>query len=542
MRLKLAAALLALPLAAAPAAAQPQDRPDLIVAIAVDQFSANLFNEYRRHFTGGLKRLAEGAVFPQGYQSHAATETCPGHSTILTGSRPARTGIIANNWFDLDAAREDKSVYCAEDESVAGSSSEDYTVSPAHLRVPTLGDRMKRADPRSRSVVVAGKDRAAIMLGGHHPDQRWYRGRESFVSDSGMAPTPAVEAANRSVAEALARPRPPLPLPPVCEARARAVAIEGGGRPVGDHRFQRGANEGRAFIASPEYDGAVLALAAALREEMALGQGPAPDLLAIGLSATDYVGHTYGTGGSEMCLQLMELDRSLGDFFAYLDRTGVDYAVVLTADHGGLDIPERARQQGIEGAVRADPALSVDAVGAAVAERLGIEGKTLWGEYVSGDMYVDLSFPPATRERIRAEAVAAYRAHPQVAAVFTREEIAATPRPTGDPQAWILIERARSSYDPERSGDFLVLLKPGVTPIYDTRYYTATHGSPWNYDRQVPILFWRAGLTAFEQPLGVETADILPTLAGLIGLPVPADEIDGRCLDLLSGPETSCPR
>jgi len=47
------------------------------VAIAVDQFSADVFAEYRQHFTGGLARLANGVVFPSGYQSHAATETCP---------------------------------------------------------------------------------------------------------------------------------------------------------------------------------------------------------------------------------------------------------------------------------------------------------------------------------------------------------------------------------------------------------------------------------------------------------------------------------
>ncbi|MFM9829613.1 MAG: alkaline phosphatase family protein, partial [Sphingomonas sp.] len=93
-------------------------KPKLIVTISVDQFSADLFAEYRTHWKGGFARLLTGAVFPSGYQSHAATETCPGHSTILTGMRPEHTGIIANNWTDLATARADKTVYCAEDESV----------------------------------------------------------------------------------------------------------------------------------------------------------------------------------------------------------------------------------------------------------------------------------------------------------------------------------------------------------------------------------------------------------------------------------------
>src|SRR5437660_12493018 len=87
---------------ASPVAAQAPAPPKLLVVISVDQFSANLFDEYRPQFSAGFARLATGTVFRNGYQSHAATETCPGHSTILTGDHPSKTGIIANDWTDLD--------------------------------------------------------------------------------------------------------------------------------------------------------------------------------------------------------------------------------------------------------------------------------------------------------------------------------------------------------------------------------------------------------------------------------------------------------
>ena len=130
-----------------PAAAQAPNPPRLLVVIAVDQFSADLYDEYRPDFTGGLARLSSGTVFHNGYQSHAATETCPGHSTILTGDHPARTGIIGNTWFDQSIGRPDKTVYCAEDETVPGTSSFSYKVSPKHLLVPTLGELMKKTWP-----------------------------------------------------------------------------------------------------------------------------------------------------------------------------------------------------------------------------------------------------------------------------------------------------------------------------------------------------------------------------------------------------------
>ena len=159
-------AAIAILLTPIPAMAQQREakKPDLIVAISVDQFSADLFQEYRQHFTGGFKRLTDGVVFPSGYQSHAATETCPGHSTILTGDHPSRTGIIANHWIDLHAAREDKNVYCAEDESVPGSNSDAYTVSDKHLKVPTLGEMMKAAAYKAPAAPPANRIRSQFRL------------------------------------------------------------------------------------------------------------------------------------------------------------------------------------------------------------------------------------------------------------------------------------------------------------------------------------------------------------------------------------------
>ncbi|MDB5672704.1 MAG: alkaline phosphatase family protein [Alphaproteobacteria bacterium] len=535
MKLPRIAALLALPLAAAASAAPPK----LIVAISVDQFSGDLFTQYRQYFTGGLKRLTQGAVFPMGYQSHNATETCPGHSTILTGDHPARTGIIANNWVDQSVSRADKSVYCSEDPSVPGSSSSNYTVSTHYLRVPALGDRMKRADPRSRSVAVAGKDRAAIMMGGFGPDQRWYWTGKAF--DGTGAPRPAaVATVNASVAESLARPRAAMDLPSVCAPHSRAIALPGG-KSVGTGRFARAAGETGKFRASPDFDAAILALAAQVRDEMHLGEGPATDLLAIGASATDYVGHTYGTQGSEMCIQLLALDRALGTLFDRLDSSGVDYVVMLTADHGGHDLPERIDQHGLSEAQRIDAALAPKAMGAAIAAKLGLKGPVLLGDSGFGDLYLDRSLKGKARQSALAAAVSAYRGHPQVAAVFTAAELKAAPRPSGPPDTWSLIDRAKASFDPERSGDFVVLLKPRVTPIADASAgYVATHGSPWDYDRRVPILFWRKGMTGFEQSLSVETVDIMPTLAALIGLKLAPGEVDGRCLDLDEGEGNTC--
>ena len=509
----------------------PANAPKLLIVISVDQLSSDLWDEYRPHFTGGLARLAGGTVFRNGYQSHAASETCPGHSTILTGAHPARTGIVANLWHDSNAPRTDKTIYCAEDERVAGSTSAKYTVSSEHLRVPTLGDLLKGRSPASRNVTVAGKDRSAVMMSGRSADQRWYWTGTAFATDLTAAPVPqSVTRTNAALAQALAAPREPLEPPPFCAGKAQVFPIPGGGKPVGNHNFARAAGDSSAWRASPESDGAVLALSAALIQEQGLGRDAAPDVLSIGLAGTDYVGHSYGTGGQEMCLQLLSLDRDLGDFLALLDRWQVEYAVALTADHGGLDIPERLRAKGVAGAAWVDPALRAEALGQQIAASTKLPGPVIAFGGPSGDIFLDPALSAAQRTAATSALLAAYRAHPQVHSVFTRQQIARVPVPARPADRWSVIERVRASFDPARSGDLYVVLKPHIQPIVDTSRYVATHGSPWDYDRRVPILFWRRAMAPAASETVVPTVDIMPTLAAMLGVAVPPGTIDGRCI------------
>ncbi len=520
-------------------------KPKLIVAISVDQFSTDLFNEYRPYYVGGLKRLSRGVVFPAGYQSHAATETCPGHSTILTGSRPARTGIIANDWMDPKLPRPgiggkpSYDVYCAEDPKVAPSGG-GYTVSANFLRVPTLGDRMKAADPRTRVVAVSGKDRAAVMMGGHNADLTLWWGGKAFVTYAGrdvMIPT-QLAAINAKANASIAKPVKPL-LPKVCQGHARDVVLSptfslGTLKPrkPGDERSWRG---------STDFDSKTLDVALAAKNALKLGKGEGTDILAVSFSATDYVGHGTGTAGAEICTQIVGLDATLGRLFKALDTSKTPYAVVLTADHGGHDMPERNDIQGLPAAERVDITISASVAGPIIAKQLGLTGSALIGRGTFGDFYVSPTVPADKRQAVIAAATDYYRTNRQVAAVFTRDQLIAAPVPKPPVDEWSLLERAKASFDPERSGDIVVLLKPNVTPIPTSGAgYVATHGSPWNYDRRVPILFWWKGISAFEQPNAIETVDILPTLASLIALPVPPADIDGRCVDLVAGTGTNC--
>ncbi|RYE04199.1 MAG: alkaline phosphatase family protein [Sphingomonadales bacterium] len=516
-----------------------QAPPKLIVAISIDQFSGDVFAEYRSRYRGGLRRLADAVVFPRGYQGHAMTETCPGHSTILTGAHPSRTGIIGNMWYDSTLQRKDKAVYCVEDPRLPGTDSKNFQVSAHTLKVPTLGAYMKQASPATRVVSVAGKDRAAILLGGPRADHTYWWGARGFDSYKGVKHVAQVDAVNAEIAKSVKAGAPAQAFPAECGAKGDAGKLLGG--IAGASGFAREPGDYVRFRGSPALDNVTLQLARSLVDKMQLGRQNQTDLLAIGLSATDVIGHRYGPGGVEMCAQQYNLDRALGAFFEHLDRSGIDYLVVLTADHGGHDLAERGAQNAQPLEQRAAADLMPSEVSKIVGRATGLTGELVWAELPGGNVYFSGALTGEARRVAIETARKHYASHPQVAAVFTRSELAGGPPPKGSVDEWSLLDRARMSYDPERSGELFVMLKPYVSAVVAPGVtMSTTHGSPWDMDRRVPILFWRKGLVPFEQSLPVETVDIAPTLAGVLGLSLPAGAMDGRCLDLIAGEGDSC--
>ncbi|MBL8270760.1 alkaline phosphatase family protein [Steroidobacter sp.] len=530
--------LLALPLHAA----EPP-RPKLVVAIAVDQFSADVFAEYRPLYQGGLKRLAGGAVFARGHQSHASTETCPGHSTILTGARPGRTGIIANDWQDpslprSDNGKENFTVYCVEKPGAAGSDASKKVISSDSLLVPTLGDRMKARDPTTRVVAVSGKDRSAVMLGGHNADLTLWWTNSGFTTYDGKEssiPKSIATTVNANLRKSYGQPTTPK-LPSACAAKSRSTKVTDD---ISVGTLQKLPANSRRWRATPAMDSFTVDAALAALKSFKLGRGDSIDLLAVSFSGTDYAGHYYGTEGAEMCTQQLALDQSIGRFLSGLDQTGIPYIVALTADHGGVDVTERNRERGVTTAERIDEQLFAANASATLQQQLGGLPKPvlLGGKEFANDIYLNAGIPADRRPGVIEAAARLYREHPQVQAVFTKNELIAAAPPSGLVDEWSLLERAKASFNPQRSGDLVVLLKPYISlypkPKNVDTDYTSSHGSPWGYDRRVPVLFWWKGIKGFEQPTAVETVDVAPTLAKLIGLDVPASEFDGRVLPVV---------
>jgi predicted AlkP superfamily pyrophosphatase or phosphodiesterase len=514
-----------------------------VVVISVDQCSAELMQTYASELTGGLARLCrEGVSFTEAYQDHGFTETGPGHSVILSGRFPTHTGIIQNAWLDRPAA---KFVYCVEDPAARPliGQSPSGAVSQAHFQGDALGDWLQRALPGSRVFAVAGKDRAAILMAGRRPTGvYWFSGAAGFNSSTAYEAQPPAWLIrfNQGLTERFATRSwlwtkdPGTPEGRHAQWTFGETLIRNGALP----RLIQGASMplGPAFATrfsrSPFLDEVTQEAAEALMSAEHLGQGPSTDLLAVSFSATDYIGHAYGNRGTEMRDQIHRLDRTLDTFLAAVKRQDPGAWVVLTADHGGMDVVEALAAEGFP-AHRVAAGPFVAALNEALRKRLALS-IDLWRPTPEPTMlYLDepaLRACGQPRARIIQESLAWVRSQPLVALALSAEELARVdPAIHGSPRDSSLPVLLRRSFLAERSGDLLVAFQPLTLFDGPPAGYPAGHGSPYGYDRRVPLIFWgpwKGGVQS--QP--VRVVDLAPTLAQ--ELDIQTGPVDGHSLSL----------
>jgi hypothetical protein len=324
-----------------------------VVTIVVDQLAAWIAEERFPLLPadGGFARLrSEGTWVTRMELAHASTGTAPGHAALYTGVPPGRSGIVAN---DVCGEKGEQIGFLRDPSASAILPSGERSgpsASLARLHVPVLADRLRAARPDAMIVSLSLKDRAALMGAGRTPDAAvwWDKGLDSFVTSTAVAGSfPAWARDLGSTAALAALRREPWTLLDESWVRAHALTPDdqpgegdlGGFGTVFPHDFARAERPANAFRASPAADAAILALALAALDARRPG---VPVLLALSLSANDYVGHAFGPDSWEAWDHLLRLDAALAAFFRALDaRFGPDgWSAVLSADHGVSSMPE----------------------------------------------------------------------------------------------------------------------------------------------------------------------------------------------------------
>jgi predicted AlkP superfamily pyrophosphatase or phosphodiesterase len=509
--------------------------PRLVLMIAVDQFRYDYLTRFAPLFEGGFKWLLKnGAVFSNANYRHASTETGPGHSVLLTGLHGSHSGVVANEWYD--SLLKDY-VNVVDDPTQQGVGQKGRAASPNNLIGYTVGDYLKKQSPESQVVTVSLKDRAAVLLGGHRADAAyWYDTKTGNFGTSSyyMNRLPewldkfnALRFADRYSGKSWERLKSDVSL---YEKYAGADAIEGEwdrkdivfphmlrGTPPSDEYYSE-------FRRVPFADEMTLQVALEAFKAYPLGTDEATDIFGISFSATDVIGHTYGPDSQEIMDQILRLDQYLKTLFDAIDkRVGLgNTIVILSADHGVMPLVEVLQAHGID-AKRVNPSLLEDSV-----------KNALTTQFTNADGLYEFSQPSfylkkeAIQNRglkikdVENAIVKVLRSSDLVEKVYTQEELIGESRPND-----LVFTLVQNSFFAPRSPDITVILKKYI--YMDTYVGGTGHGTVYDYDRHIPVIFAGPGIQAgnYDQACGPE--DIAPTLARLLKLTIPKEN-DSRVL------------
>ena len=527
----------------------------LVLQITVDQMRGDVPTRFGDRFgPGGFRYLTEtGTHFAHAHYVHANTETAVGHATLPTGAIPSRHGVIANDWIDQATGA---FVYCTEDDRhhIIGSKPKPHQgVSPRNLLSSTIGDELIVHNAgESRAFSVSAKDRGAILPGGHAGKAFWYsKSSGHFVTSTyyydkypdWVSQWNAKKLANTYKGKTwdLLQDRSTY-IAKNIDDRSYEVDFEALGRTF-PHSLGNGTSKLFYLVVgvTPMADELLLDFTKALIDNEKVGQGEAIDYLAVSFSSPDYVGHMFGPSSLEYEDSILRLDRLLAELFQYMDeKVGLDKTlIVLSADHGGPEVPEYMASFGMETGRfpldwfrRENP----------LKERL----KTKFGRddliAVHSRPYIYLNLNAIHEVALEVEKVERFVAAelmklPGISYALTRSDLLEG-RVAGAPFQHMI----RRSFHPTRSGNIHVVQdqywffhsteeaeKMGIGAM------AAIHGSPWTYDTFVPIMFAGPGIKKQAVYHLVGPHDIAPTLASYLGIKPPSGSIGMPLTEVLIG-------
>jgi hypothetical protein len=488
-------------------AAANATKPKLVLAIIIDQFRYDYLTRFRGDYKGAFDQLlTQGAVFSNAYYDHFPTVTAIGHCAVLTGSMPSVSGIIGNDWYDRDAGRQVTSVSDDSVKLLGGTGK--AGASPRRMAVSTVGDELKIANAgRSKVIGISLKDRAAILPAGHSANAAyWFDGKSGhFVSSTYYFPElPAwVRDFNQ-------------------KTPASFKGAEWMGRKLPDDE--------RAYsllAATPYANELVESFAERAIDEEKRGGGPTTDLLAVSFSGNDYVGHEFGPDSPEVKDISIRTDMVLAKLFRFIDaQMGMqNVLVVFTSDHGVAPMPEANAARHMPGG-RMPAGIIQESVQKALEQKYG-PGKWILSPS-EHSLYLNL---PMIREKnlnrteVAREAKDAVAAIPHVARVYTYDQLE-----TGSVVPDEVSRRVLNGFNLRSGADVYILLEP----YWMFGKLGTTHGSAYNYDAHVPVIFMGHGIRAGLYVQSIVVNDIAPTLTTLLDVESPSGSVGRVLSEILS--------
>ncbi len=537
-----------------------EDAPKLVLQITIDALRGDLVNRYR-HVLGedGFQRfLQQGIHYDNAHYQHANTETIVGHVSLATGAIPACHGMIANAWYDRSLGR---LVYNIEDAQyrllsrgadVDKSTEIDPTQkaakvegrSPATLLTSTFSDELAiHYAGQAKIFAVSVKDRGAVSMAGHAGKAFWFsKAKGEFVSSSyyyDRYPQWVEDWNQRHPAQRYAGQQWQLSLPEnqyqTADDKPYETDFPGWGQTF-PHAY--GKQDDKYFTTrltlGPAGDELTLDFAKQLIEHEQLGKDDIPDYLALSFSTTDYVGHLFGASSRETEENLARVDRVLAHLFEYIDdHIGLENTlVVLSADHGQPEAPGYLQEVGIKNAryFNIDDVENSDVL-IKLKQKLGIKESLIEGYF---HPYLNLN-PRAIAKtglqsiEVEHAVVDALVKLDGIAYAFARSDLSSGRLPETQITRSVL-----NNFQAQRSGDIHLVFEPDVfINDFDGLTVASAHGSVWQYDTYVPIMFLIPDSESAVIYRSVTPYAIAPTLSHYLGIKSPSCATDSLLYEVL---------
>jgi predicted AlkP superfamily pyrophosphatase or phosphodiesterase len=269
-----------------------------------------------------------------------------------------------------------------------------------------------------------------------------------------------------------------------------------------------------AFKTTPYANTFTFDFAKAVIESERMGKNTVTDFLAISISSTDYIGHSFGPNSIEIEDTYLRLDKDIASLLNYLDlKIGKgSYTVFLTADHGVAHIPAFANENKIPGGTFEDGDITKD-LNKQIEEKFAIANavKTVMNYQVYLNRK-NIAEKNKTIDEVKQFVIDNLKEKEFIINAFDLGEVLEASLPT--PQR----EMIANGYNPKRSGDIQFTFKPGY---FDGGSKGTTHGL-WNpYDAHIPCIFYGWGIKPGKTNRETYMTDIAPTISALLKIQMP---------------------
>ncbi|MDX2360982.1 MAG: alkaline phosphatase family protein [Crocinitomicaceae bacterium] len=526
--------------------AQQNDSPKLVVGIVVDQMCYEyLYRYYNKFCDGGFKlMMEEGTNCRNTNYDYIPTYTGPGHASIYTGTTPNNHGIVGNDWYDRTT---NGSVNCVQDSLVqsVGTVSAYGMYSPINLKSNTITDQLKMTYPGAKVVSMSIKNRGAILPGGHLSDgSYWYDYATGKFITSSYFQDELPEWVSRfnkmkQVENYLTQTWAPLlAIEEYTESGPDDSPYEhsllGKTSPTFPYNLSEmtnGVPNYELFVYTPFSNTYLTDFALASIEGEGLGQDDQTDMLCISYSTPDIVGHAFGPYSIEIEDLYLRLDLDMKNLIEMLEeKVGKhEFTIFLTADHAVVPVPQYLMDNNLPGGYFFLDGHMTD-LRAKITEKYGqdfIEAEDNLNIYLHHDSIkaagLDLN---EVAEFVAAE----IQGWEGVKRAFTGSQLY---NASVDDQ-WM--DMVRKGYHHAESGDVLFILEPGFLPKSidsEVARRGTSHGSAYNYDTHVPLLWYGKGIPTGEIFRTISITDIAATLSHILYLQNPNSLTGSPIIELL---------